>query len=76
MFQKVSSCRCDYLFTYFEFYSRLYIATLILKRDLFFTKGGKIFQRRGRDILAARAQKAACLPVVGDRPFCCFSEAE
>ena len=33
LFQKVSSRRCDYLFTYFEFYSRLYIATLILKRD-------------------------------------------
>jgi len=42
----------------------------------FLPKAEKIFQRRGRNILAARTQKAACLPVVGDRPFCCFSEAE
>ena len=46
------------------------------KFPLFFTKGGKTFQRRGRNILAVRTQKAACLPMVGDRPFYCFSEAE
>ena len=46
------------------------------KVAVIFYQKRKTFQRRGRDILAARTQKAACLPVVGDRPFCCFSEAE
>ena len=36
LFQKVSSRRCNYLFTYFKAYSRLYIATLILKRDFLY----------------------------------------